>query len=141
MEITANDILVMYPLVSEDAPDWKRTCPFCGEYGAVHEVGDTYVCHWCHANWIEHDTETERQIQILALNDGKMPRFGEGEMPLVERTFNEKFTYTAVVNLEDSTVKFLNDKMNCIAEIALDDADWTAFFREGKNHGKRASGF
>ena len=103
------DMLVEYPLVSEDSPEWKKTCPFCGAFDEVHEIGDTYICHECFANWIEHDTETERQIQVLNLNHGKMPIFNEGKMPLVEHKFYDKFDFFAKVDFKTRTVHFFDE--------------------------------
>lgn len=108
VNLAVHEVLVQYPLVSEDAPEWKRTCPFCGAFEEVHNVEDTYVCHECLANWLENDTETERQIQVLYLNDGKMPRFNEGEMPLVERKLRGEAKIFAEIDLETNEVKFFN---------------------------------
>lgn len=108
MEITTHELLAHIPLVREDAPEWKKVCPFCGAYDLVHESGDIYICHECHANWIENDTDTERQIQVLKLNSGTMPKQGEGKMPIVFRTLLERFTNTTHINLEDETVTFIN---------------------------------
>ena len=102
------DVLVIYPLVSEDAPEWKKICPFCGAFDEIHEVENTYVCHECFANWIEYDTETERQIQVLYLNDGKMPRFNEGKMPIVERQLRKYVEIVGIVDLERDEVLFFN---------------------------------
>ncbi|MBR0074603.1 MAG: hypothetical protein IJP96_02470 [Synergistaceae bacterium] len=94
------DMLVEYPLVSEDAPEWKKICPFCGAFDEIHEVENTYVCHECFANWIEYDTETERQIQVLYLNDGKMP--------IVERQLRKYVEIVGIVDLERDEVLFFN---------------------------------
>ncbi|MBR6901272.1 MAG: hypothetical protein IKN30_04350 [Synergistaceae bacterium] len=103
-----HELLVQYPLVSEDAPEWKKVCPFCGAFDEVHESEDIYICHECHANWIEHDTETERQIQILNLNNGKMPRFNKGDMPIVERKLYDNLNIIAHVDLDTDKVNFFN---------------------------------
>ncbi len=107
-EYAIHELLVQYPLVSEDAPEWKKVCPFCGAFDEVHEIDNTYVCHECFANWLENDTETERQIQILYLNDGKMPRFNEGKMPLVERQLSKDREIIAEVDLKTNEVHFFN---------------------------------
>ena len=140
-DFTAYNILVHYPLVSEDAPEWKKICPFCGEYNCVHEVEDTCVCHWCHANWIEHDTGTERQIQILNLNHGKMPRWGEGEMPLVERTFY-KYTSNMTISFVTMTATLFDDYGNPIEVRSLTDLTLPVLFKkEGKNYDECAQCF
>ena len=132
MEITMHEILVHYPLVREDAPEWKKICPFCGEVDCVHGVENTYICHWCHANWLENDTENERQIQVLYLNNGTMPRQGEGEMPIIFREI-EHFTSEAEICLEDETVTFRNSngKIYAVRELY----EWLSeVFGEGENH-------
>lgn len=134
-DFTAYNILVHYLLVSEDAPEWKKICPFCGAYDTIHEAKDTYVCHECLANWIEHDTETERQIQLLHLNNGKMPCWGEGKMPLVERTFCKKFINRAEINYRTMTATLFDDYSNPVEVISLTDETLPVLFkREGKNY-------
>ena len=80
-----------------------------GAFDEIHEIGDTYICHECFANWIEHDTETERQIQVLNLNHGKMPNFNEGKMPLVEHKFYDKFDFFSKVDFKTRTVHFFDE--------------------------------
>ena len=140
-DFTAYNILVHYPLVSEDAPEWKKICPFCGAYDTIHEAKDTYVCHECLANWIEHDTETERQIQLLHLNYGKMPRWGEGEMPLVERTFY-KYTSNMTISFVTMTATLFDDYGNPIEVRSLTDLTLPVLFKkEGKNYDECAQCF
>ena len=132
MEITAHEVLAHIPLVSEDAPEWKKVCPFCGAYDLVHELDGFYVCHECHANWIENDTDTERQIQVLHLNNGTLPKPGEGEMPIVFREI-EKFSRTTHINLEDETVTFINGDGKVYAVRGLHE--WLSeVLGEGGNH-------
>lgn len=134
-DFTVHDILVHYPLVSEDTPEWKKICPFCGAYDMVHEVEDFYVCHECLANWIEHDTETERQIQLICLNNGRMPRWGEGKMPLVERMFYNEFTYSREINLATQTMSLFDEDGNLSEVRSLTDLTLPVLFkREGKNY-------
>ena len=140
-DFTAYNILVHYPLVSEDAPEWKKICPFCGAYDTIHEAEDTYVCYECLANWIEHDTETERQIQLLHLNYGKMPRWGEGEMPLVERTFY-KYTSNMTISFVTMTATLFDDYGNPIEVRSLTDLTLPVLFKkEGKNYDECAQCF
>ena len=131
LEVTLDDLLIHYPLVREDAPEWKKICPFCGAVDMVHEDGNTYICHECHANWLENDTETERHIQVLSLNGGTMPKPGEGEMPIVFCTLMEKPAHEVHINLQDETVTFVNSEGKIYA--VRDLQEWLAeLLKEGE---------
>lgn len=132
MEITTHEMLVHIPLVKEDAPKWKKICPFCGAYDLVHELDGFYVCHECHANWIENDTDTERQIQVLNLNGGTLPKPGEGKMPIVFREI-ERFTHGAEISFENETVTFRNSDGKIYAVRSLHE--WISdLYGEGRKH-------
>lgn len=137
MEITMHDILVHYPLVREDAPEWKKICPFCGAVDLVHEDGDCYVCHECHANWIEKDTDTERQIQVLNLNGGTLPKPGEGAMPIVFCEI-ERPTHETRISFDDETVTSINGEGKIYAVCDLHEWVSEVLGEGGNRHVKYA---
>lgn len=105
MNITDSEVLINIPFVKEDAPEWMRVCPFCGAVDMIHEADGLYICHECLANCLERDTPTERQIQVLHLNHGKMSVPGEGEMSIVFRKI-ERYISIVEASFEDETVTF-----------------------------------
>lgn len=121
MEMTMHNLLVHYPLVREDAPEWKKICPFCGAYDLVHEIGNTYMCHNCHANWLENDTDNERQIQVIALNQGTLPPIEVGYMPITLRDDLKKPASSTEINFEENIVIFRNRAGNIYAVRDLDE--------------------
>ena len=137
MDMTMHKLLVQYPLVREDAPEWKKICPFCGAYDLIHEAGNTYVCHNCHANLIENDTASERQIQIIALNKGTMPALGVGQMPIVLRDDLMKPQSSIQIDLANDIVIFRNRHGKVYAVRDLDEWMSVTFAKGGACNGKR----